>query len=523
MARTLPLAVALALTALSTSARAGGAGDVDVGLYTGLVAPGPLHELYDPSVALQETLRVGPALGARASYRPIGLLAAELATHISFSSSPDRGAATLYAYRGQALVLPPIPLPADIEPFALVGLGNLGLWSKPEVLGGDLDYEWHLGLGAKVPLTDRLSLRGDVNYLFADRNFDIGSPGGHTEILVGVSYRVTAERDRDNDGIPDSVDACMTEPETINRHADDDGCPDMLADVTLTVRDTEGQLVPGVTVFSDGAEVGLTGSDGTFTVRDVFPETSLALRAEHFHMERPEQAIVELVEGANAAEVTMEWMPGRVRVVTQANGEPMAGAMASFSGPKKVRPSEVEAGDQMFYLAPGDWQVLVTADTYGTQLKQFSIGPAERKTVVIELEMKPAQVKVTLEEVVILQQILFDSGSADIQGASQELMEEVTGTILANPQLKLIRIEGHTDSQGSASLNRKLSQSRVDSVMAWMINRGVPTEKLVAQGYGEDQPIASNATAEGRAQNRRVVFTILEQDTEVPAEDAPAE
>ena len=66
------------------------------------------------------------------------------------------------------------------------------------------------------------------------------------------------------------------------------------------------------------------------------------------------------------------------------------------------------------------------------------------------------------------------------------------------------RIEGHTDSTGSAELNQRLSQERAQSVMNYLIEKGIPSERMTSVGYGEDRPIADNNTREGRRTNRRV-------------------
>ena len=71
-------------------------------------------------------------------------------------------------------------------------------------------------------------------------------------------------------------------------------------------------------------------------------------------------------------------------------------------------------------------------------------------------------------------------------------------------------IEGHTDSTGSADFNLELSQRRASAVMGFLAGQGVPPEKLKAVGFGMQQPVADNATAEGRARNRRVEIVISE-------------
>ena len=77
---------------------------------------------------------------------------------------------------------------------------------------------------------------------------------------------------------------------------------------------------------------------------------------------------------------------------------------------------------------------------------------------------------------------------------------------MANDSIK-VEVDGHTDNTGSASVNARLSKQRAEAVRQYLIEHGVPEDRLTAKGYGPSKPIASNKTAEGRAQNRRVELT----------------
>ena len=121
------------------------------------------------------------------------------------------------------------------------------------------------------------------------------------------------------------------------------------------------------------------------------------------------------------------------------------------------------------------------------------------------------RVCVSKTEVMILDQVHFRTNRATIMPQSFPLLDEVAQTIIAHPEILKLRVEGHTDDRGKAAHNLKLSKSRAKAVYDYLVRKGVPRDRLVHEGYGMTQPIASNETEEGRAKNRRVQFTILER------------
>lgn len=108
-----------------------------------------------------------------------------------------------------------------------------------------------------------------------------------------------------------------------------------------------------------------------------------------------------------------------------------------------------------------------------------------------------------------LQIINFASGRADIQPEHQELLKESAAAIKAGPQGVKLEVGGHTDSQGNAAGNQRLSQARAEAVRAFLIQMGVKPEALTAKGYGDVKPIASNDTEAGRFKNRRIEFSVV--------------
>jgi outer membrane protein OmpA-like peptidoglycan-associated protein len=115
-------------------------------------------------------------------------------------------------------------------------------------------------------------------------------------------------------------------------------------------------------------------------------------------------------------------------------------------------------------------------------------------------------------QIKILDQVKFKTNSAEILPGkdSEEVLQAVLKVMKEHPEIKQVRVEGHTDDRGAAALNRTLSQNRAASVVKWLTKNGIEKERLTSAGFGPDKPIDSNKTEEGRRNNRRVEFHIAE-------------
>jgi outer membrane protein OmpA-like peptidoglycan-associated protein len=105
------------------------------------------------------------------------------------------------------------------------------------------------------------------------------------------------------------------------------------------------------------------------------------------------------------------------------------------------------------------------------------------------------------------QDILFATDSAALRPDLRSDLQVIAANLRRNPD-SVIRVVGHTDSTGSQAYNQRLSERRADAVAAVLIENGVPGRRVVTQGMGPNDPVATNATAAGRAQNRRVEIVI---------------
>ncbi len=111
------------------------------------------------------------------------------------------------------------------------------------------------------------------------------------------------------------------------------------------------------------------------------------------------------------------------------------------------------------------------------------------------------------EQTVKLEGVHFESGSAELTTASLYNLREIASFLRDQPDVR-VEIAGHTDSQGGAEFNQRLSQDRAFAVKTFLQRQGIAANRLTARGYGEFQPLVNNDTAGGRAMNRRVEFRI---------------
>jgi len=109
--------------------------------------------------------------------------------------------------------------------------------------------------------------------------------------------------------------------------------------------------------------------------------------------------------------------------------------------------------------------------------------------------------------IVNMSDVLFDTGQHTLKPGAREKLAKVSGILLAHPGLK-VEVEGYTDSVGSEEYNQVLSERRADSVKTYLTGQGLTSTSITAKGFGEDHPVASNDTAEGRQQNRRVELVV---------------
>ena len=114
----------------------------------------------------------------------------------------------------------------------------------------------------------------------------------------------------------------------------------------------------------------------------------------------------------------------------------------------------------------------------------------------------------TVTKVTLNADTFFDFDKSTIKPEGRQVLDQVADTV-QSIDLETLIATGHTDSIGAEAYNQKLSERRANAVKAYLVNKGVPADRIYTEGKGEAQPVASNKTREGRAQNRRVEIEIV--------------
>ncbi|MBP8033258.1 MAG: OmpA family protein, partial [Bacteroidia bacterium] len=168
--------------------------------------------------------------------------------------------------------------------------------------------------------------------------------------------------------------------------------------------------------------------------------------------------------------------------------------------------SNSTTGKYLVSLPSGkNYGIAVKKDGYLFHSENFDLKASEEFQ---EVEKNVALKQIEVGQSIILKNIFFDFDKATIRSESANELDRLIKLLTENPTLK-IELGSHTDSKGSDDYNQKLSQSRSQSVVTYLIGKGIASDRLVAKGYGETVPVATNDTDAGRQENRRTEFKIL--------------
>ena len=203
------------------------------------------------------------------------------------------------------------------------------------------------------------------------------------------------------------------------------------------------------------------------------------------------------------------WVKGKVFDKKTSKGLPSAVELTDLSTQQVLSKVQTdETGSYLITLPVGrDYAFNVNRKGYLFFSENFSLSHnIPDSTYNIDIPLQPLEANAA----VILRNIFFDVNKFDLQPASTSELDKVVLLLKENPTLK-IQINGHTDNIGKPGDNLKLSNDRAKSVVNYLVTKGIDIKRLSFRGFGADQPIASNESENGRAQNRRTELKVISQ------------
>ncbi len=245
----------------------------------------------------------------------------------------------------------------------------------------------------------------------------------------------------------------------------------------------------------------------------------LAVKADKF---MPENALVDLSEVDEYKEINRDLFVQKViapepnvaiiagKVIDKKTGLPIAANIAWSVNANDVPVNEINidntTGAYRMKVPLGKVYVInALADGYYPVYEMIDLVPVgASKLVTKDLVIAPVEVGVSIK----INNIFFETGKSTLKPASFPELERLVKFLTSSPSIK-VEIDGHTDNVGKPAANLKLSQSRADAVVDYLMKHGITPDRLASKGFGMTKPVATNKTKLGKSLNRRVEFTIL--------------
>ncbi len=161
-------------------------------------------------------------------------------------------------------------------------------------------------------------------------------------------------------------------------------------------------------------------------------------------------------------------------------------------------------------LAADTYEVIVTAPGWVAATRTAKVEPDGAVDLTVVLMPEVVTVDREAGQIYLNKKVYFELDKAELKVESLQVLDDLVAVLLANPDVLKVRIEGHTDTQGSESHNLELSDERAQTVAAYLVKSGIDAARVVAKGYGESRPLQQGDSDDVHAANRRVEFHIVE-------------
>jgi len=388
--------------------------------------------------------------------------------------------------------------------------------------------------GFKVLISDRISINVSANPYIISTDYldDIAAAfenDSYSSVLVGFSYSPFVESDSDGDGVVDSEDMCPETPYGVS--IDEFGCPvDTDKDGVPDYIDECPGTPVGTTIDQKGCPLDSDG-DGVVDSEDMCPETPYGVSVDEFGCPVEDEIVSEqkiTIPGddifpPNSAMIKIEGKKYLDEVILQLQKLTnkkwrIEGHMDSVGDTKSLMTLSFERAKavlEYFSFFGGlnreNFQVFGMGDDYPIgdnnteegrkQNRRIEIIP-EATDVITDSIARPEEV---FNQFILRGDDSFETNTATLKELSKILLDEIAAYLKNQPESRW-RIEGYTDSQGTASLQKKITSERAYAIFDYLISEGLSADQFTVTGLGSSNPIANNDTEEGRSANRRILI-----------------
>jgi len=284
----------------------------------------------------------------------------------------------------------------------------------------------------------------------------------------------------------------------------------MFGDIAGKVLDDETgeDLVANIGIYEEGMLVKSRDSDemGQFSFMQLTPG-AYKLQARAVDYEPYEVGLLVKAGEVTPITIALKHIPKEGNLILD---------IVDIDGEQPVT-AAVMVGDMPTETVPGRYEKTLGAGVYTVKVvaEDEAYLPYERVVTIEAAKTLEVQVALVKKEFkIVLPEVYFEFNKSDIKPESYSVLDGAATTIktvfAGNADIK-IEVQGHTDSKGSDQYNLDLSNRRANSVKDYLVlNHGINPDRLMARGYGESRPVASNDSDAGRAKNRRVEFVVIE-------------
>lgn len=386
----------------------------------------------------------------------------------------------------------------------------------------------------KIKISEKLSVNTLVSYYPTSTDYleDVSaSTNNDTYItgMIGLSYALSGSPDSDNDGVLDIKDQCPNTPKGVI--VDEFGCPvDTDKDGVPDYIDECPGTPIGATVDQKGCPLDSDG-DGIVDSEDMCPETPYGVSVDEFGCPEGDEIVSEqkfTIPGdnifpPNSAMIKIEGKKNLDEVILQLQKFTdkkwrIEGYMDSVGDTKSLMTLSLERAKavlEYFSFFGGlnreNFQVFGMGGNYPLGDNNTEEGRKQNRRIEIVPEAKDiitdsiARPEEEFNQFILRGDDSFESNTATLKELAKILLDEIAAYIKNQPESRW-RIEGYTDSQGTASLQKKITSERAYAIYDYLISEGLSADQITASGLGSSNPIANNDTQEGRSANRRIII-----------------